>query len=248
MTQEEIQIIIDSDLPSYEKSKLIQKLIDDKNKDVKLFQQGGNLPEMKTKIIIGGKTYNVYIAKSEEEKEIGLSQVDSLEDGEGMLFVYEEPQQDLWFTMADTSIDLDIIFIDEEGTVTSVNQCKAHDENPIPDEKGNAQFVLEVGYGSGINIGDELEDFVEEDDESLSDEEKETAKQSKMLVLDENGDVQMRLEGGERIFSRISTRKFIKAAIKAYRSDLDSDYRKVGKLVFKELNAQDDRDPEYVNK
>ena len=58
-----------------------------------------------------------------------------------------------------------------------------------------------------------------------------------MLVLDENGDVQFRLEGGERIFSRISTKKFIKAAIKAYRSDKDSDYKKVGKLVFKELNA-----------
>ena len=55
-------------------------------------------------------------------------------------------------------------------------------------------------------------------------------------------------EGGERIFSRISTKKFIKAAIKAYRSDKDSDYKKVGKLVFKELNAQDGREPEYVEK
>ena len=58
-----------------------------------------------------------------------------------------------------------------------------------------------------------------------------------MLVLDENGDVQFRLEGGERICSRISTKKFIKAAIKAYRSHKDSDYKNVGKLVFKELNA-----------
>ena len=67
-----------------------------------------------------------------------------------------------------------------------------------------------------------------------------------MLVLDENGDVQMKLEGGERIFSRISTRKFIKAAVKAFRSDKDTDYIKVGKLVFNELNAQDNRTPEYV--
>lgn len=246
MIQEEIQIIIDSDLPSYEKSKLIQKLIDDKNKDVKLFQQGGNLPQTKTEIKIAGKTYNVYIAKSEEEKEIGLSQVDSLKDGEGMLFVYDEPQEDLWFTMADTSINLDIIFMDEEGMVTTVNHCKAMDPNPIPDTVGNAQYVLEVNMNSGIRPGDELEEV---DDEELTQEEKEEAvKNSRMLVLDENGNVQMKLEGGERIFSRISTRKFIKAAIKAYRSDNDADYRKVGKLVFSELNAQDNRDPEYVEK
>ena len=67
-----------------------------------------------------------------------------------------------------------------------------------------------------------------------------------MLVLDANGDVQMKLLGGERIFSRICTRKMIKAAIKAYREDTDIAYRKVGRLVLKELDQQDRRTPEYT--
>ena len=69
-----------------------------------------------------------------------------------------------------------------------------------------------------------------------------------MLVLDEDGNVQMKLEGGERIFSRISTRKIIKQALKAYRDETDSSFIKLGKMVFKELDAQDGRDPEYVQK
>lgn len=69
-----------------------------------------------------------------------------------------------------------------------------------------------------------------------------------MLVLNSDGDVQMRLQGGERIFSRIFTRKLIKAAIRAYKSDDDSDYRRVARFVLKELDAQDNRDPQYVEK
>ena len=47
----------------------------------------------------------------------------------------------------------------------------------------------------------------------------------------------MKLVGGERIVSMIKTRQLIKAALKAYKSDEDSDYRRVGKLIFKELDA-----------
>jgi hypothetical protein len=84
----------------------------------------------------------------------------------------------------------------------------------------------------------EVEDELEQEDDNLSEEEKQFAGQkNKMLVLDANGDVQMKLSGGERIFSRICTRKMIKAAIQAYRADTDLAYRKVGRLVLKELDA-----------
>jgi hypothetical protein len=38
----------------------------------------------------------------------------------------------------------------------------------------------------------------------------------------------------------------IKAALKAYKTDDDVDYRRVGRIVLKELDAQDGRDAEYV--
>ena len=289
MTQEQLQYIIDSDLPNYKKSQMIKDLYDLEHKDVTMFQKGGNLtedqkagrepveidgkqyyingdgetipveyleehPEKKGEqigkedevhpsetISVGNKTYNVQIAESEEEKEVGLSKIKELPEDCGMLFVYDSPQEDLWFTMEDTAVDLDIIFINEDLEVTSVNSVKAFDPQPIPDVAGNAQFVLEVNINSGIKKGDEMES-------PLTDEDKENIKNSKMLVLDSNGDVQMKLEGGERIVSRIKTRQLIKAALKAYKSDNDSDYKRVGRIILKELNAQDSRDAEYVEK
>ena len=58
-----------------------------------------------------------------------------------------------------------------------------------------------------------------------------------MLVLDSNGDVQMTLVGGERIISRVKTKQLVKAALKAYKSDSDSDYRRVGRIILYELIA-----------
>jgi hypothetical protein len=56
----------------------------------------------------------------------------------------------------------------------------------------------------------------------------------------------MQLKGGERIFSRSNTKMLIKWAKQAYNSNNESDYRRLGKLIFKYLDQQDNRDPEYV--
>lgn len=193
----------------------------------------------KIDIEIGNKEYTVKVASTEEEHTEGLSTTENLPANEGMLFTYEEPEQWLVYTMRNTSLDLDIIFIDKDKKVISVNTVEAFDIKPIVC-KEFAQYVLEVNADSGISVGDEL------DDSELTEDEKELVSRSRMLVLDENGDVQMRLFGGERIFSRIKTRQIVKQAIKAYRSDDEQEYIKLGKLVFKELDAQDNRPAEYV--
>lgn len=190
-------------------------------------------------INIGNKTYNVKLAITEDEKVEGLSTIDELPENEGMLFIYEEEQEGLIYTMQDTSIDLDIIFIDEDEEVISVNTVTAFSKKPIICYKP-AKYVLEVNANSNIKKGDEL-DF-----DDFTEEEKQIAEKSKMLVLDENGDVQMKLFSGERIFSRIKTRQIVKQAIKAYKLDDDKEYIKLGKIVFKELDAQDNREAQYV--
>lgn len=200
-----------------------------------------------TDITIGGKEYHVYVAQSQEEKETGLSEVRKLPKDEGMIFVYDEPQKGLWFTMEDTSIGLDIIFIDESGKVTSVHSVDAFDQDPIKDRANNAKFVLEVNIESGIKRGDYLEDFEIPDDEDSDEDEQQVASYGRMLVLNSEGDVQMTLQGGERIFSRKNTKSLIKAALKAFKTDNDADYKMVGRLVFKYLNKQDTNEPEYVN-
>lgn len=249
--------ILTSDLSDYQKVEMSK---------IFLMQKGGNIEQNEKKdeesptqsirekldkpvkklnptetISVGGKEYDVEVADTEAKRADGLSRVNKLASDEGMLFIHEQPTTD-YYTMKDTSIDLDIVFIDGDGEVIEVKPVKAFDPDPVVCDTP-FEFVLEVNINSGIKKGDELDQ-----DEDLSDEDKNQVKKSRMLVLDSDGNVQMRLQGGERIVSMIKTRQFVKAALKAYRTDEDSDYRRVGKLIFKELDAQDSRDPEYVEK
>lgn len=188
-------------------------------------------------IEIGDKKYKVEIAKTDEERAIGLSNRTDLPENEGMLFVFTEPQE-VSFWMKDTLIPLDIIFIDDDEEVIHVAKGEPNSEEQITVK--DTLYVLEVNQNSGIQEGDELE----VDDEDLE--------ESGMMVLDSNGNVQMKLEGGERIFSRISTKVMIKKAKKADSVKSDSDKfnracKALGKYVFKELIAQNTRPPEYID-
>lgn len=184
------------------------------------------------KIEIGDKEYKVKIAKTEEEKMKGLQDIESLPENEGMLFIYDSPQ-DVAYWMKDTKIPLDIVFINEDEEVISVKQGKPLSEDLI--EEDRVLYVLEVNIDSGIQPGDDFD--MEEDNEE---------KDNTMKVLASDGTIQMELEGGERIFSRKNTKVLIKYAKKAYKTKEDKDYKALGKRLFKFLHTQDTNEPEYV--
>lgn len=219
---------------------------------ISYLQTGGSTPEQKEEInrttitptetvVIGDKEYDVAVADTPTLRKKGLEPYSYLRPDEGMLFIFEDETTD-YFTMKNCGIDLDIIFIDSDGEVIQVSPVRAYSKQPVTC-KTPYQFVLEVNINSDVEVGDQLG----QESDDLDEKDKEFVKQqNKMLVLDSDGNVQMRLHGGERIFSRIFTRKLIKAALKAYQNDSDSDYKKVGKLVIKELDAQDNREPEYT--
>ena len=206
----------------------IQKEIDDKALQQKELETNSKL----TKISIGDKTFKVEIAYTEEEKEKGLSNRLSLDKDKGMLFVFDEPDE-ISFWMKDTKIPLDVVFINDDLEVISIHQGVPDSEDPMTGT--NVSFVLEVNENSGINIGDEL-NF--SPDSQIN--------KSKMHVLDSNGETQMELDGGERIFSRANTKILIRFAKKAYATQNDNDYKALGKRVFKFLQTQETNEPEYV--
>lgn len=196
---------------------------------------------MKETIIeIADKKYKVLIAETEEERTQGLSNVESMDDDEGMLFVMPEDQGQVVFNTEEMEFDIDLVFINQDDEVYNVVLGKAHSFEPIistPEgEEGRTKYVLEVNANSGIQIGDEL-DFEEDIDEEEID---------KMYILGSDGKPQMDLVGGERIISRKETRELIRKAKKANKSKKDSDYKKLGKYVFGVLLKQDNRDPEYI--
>ena len=143
--------------------------------------------------------------------------------------------------MKDCTIPLDIIFINEDCEVISTITAKPND--PTNREEDDVKYVLEVNANSLIRVGDEV-DFEEED---LSDEEiDEESEEETMKVLGPNAEIQMELVGGERIFSRKNTKILLNLAKKAYKSKSETDYRILGRKVFKFLDIQDSNNPEYV--
>lgn len=186
---------------------------------------------------IGDKTYNCQLAKTEEQHRQGLMDVEYLAPDEGMLFEFKkEGTYEFW--MKNTSLELTQISINDDDEVEYVYQAIPNDETLI--QFDNCKYLLEVNRTTDIQKGD---DFEIDDSDDLN--------KYVMKVLAPDGTTQMQLQGGERIFSRISTRKMIKQAKKANSVRNDSDLfekacRKLGKICLKELYAQNHRDQEYV--
>ena len=186
---------------------------------------------------IGNKTYNCQLAKTEEEHKQGLMNVEYLAPDEGMLFEFKkEGTYEFW--MKNTSLELTQISINDDDEVEYVYQAIPNDETLIP--FNNCKYLLEINRTTDIQKGDEFEI---DDSDDLN--------KYVMKVLAPDGSTQMNLQGGERIFSRISTKKMIKQAKKAnsVRDDeilFERACRKLGKICLKELYAQNHRDQEFV--
>lgn len=188
----------------------------------------------KCKITIGNKSYQVSLAETEEEQMKGLQGVHTLPEDEGILFVFEE-SGDVGFWMKDTLIPLDIIYINDDDEVIAVEQGVPGDETIL--EHSDVKYVLEVNKDSGIKIGDELD---------IEDEENSESEIIGMYVIGPKGEIQMEVDGKERIFSIEHTKTIIRLSKKAYKSKLDSDYIKLGKKIFKYIEKQDNQADDFV--
>lgn len=226
---------------------LIQSYLQEKRK----YAEGGQFEEIDgfVDIDINGITYHLLHLSTEEQKERGLMDVEELDEHEGALFDYsDEPQAEISFWMKDTTIPLLICFVNENGKVISVHQGIPMSEEPITESSEFVAYVIEVDANENIHPGDQTSLGMKEEVDEDEDEEDEYPELgvNKLYVYGSDGDVQAVLQGGERIFSRKSTKVIIRKAKRAYVSKEDKDYKALGRYIFKEMDAQDNRDPEYV--
>lgn len=105
----------------------------------------------------------VEVADTRQERFTGLSDHESLDDGDGMWFVYDTESQHT-YVMRRMDFPLDIIFVGADGRITSIHHRRA----PGPNEDGNditatgtGQYVLEVPRGYANETGMEVGDHVE---------------------------------------------------------------------------------------
>ncbi len=97
------------------------------------------------------------VALTDQEHERGLMFVKHLPENEGMLFVFEQEQPQL-FWMKNTLIDLDMVFIGADKRVTSVEAQVPHSytytpENEVAVAYGYGQYVLELAAKTAARHG-----------------------------------------------------------------------------------------------
>jgi uncharacterized membrane protein (UPF0127 family) len=98
------------------------------------------------------------VADSERERRTGLMNRTSLENGTGMIFVWNSSaERSFW--MKNTYIPLDMIFIDSDGKVLNVEEAEpqpkaSESELEIYRSEGEAMYVVETvqGFSARNNI------------------------------------------------------------------------------------------------
>ena len=96
------------------------------------------------------------IADNFEKRSQGLMNRKKLEPNSGMLFIWEDSKiRNFW--MKNTYFNLDLFFINDEGTIVEIyKNAKAFDETNII-SKEKVKFVLEMNAGDiHAKIGDNL--------------------------------------------------------------------------------------------
>jgi uncharacterized membrane protein (UPF0127 family) len=107
----------------------------------------------------GDVVLQVQVADTDSRRQTGLMFRKSMPETEGMLFIFQETRF-VSFWMKNTFIPLDLLFVDDDGTVTSIaRDTTPFSLEPIPSEKPS-RAVLEINAGAsdrlGIDVGDHL--------------------------------------------------------------------------------------------
>ena len=104
-----------------------------------------------TLVRLDGVPIEVVVADTSAEHLRGLQGADALDEGEGMLFVWEEPAVRT-FAMKDVSFPIDVIFFDESQNVSAIEPLDPGDEQRVS-SPSPARYVLETPQGWAERIG-----------------------------------------------------------------------------------------------
>jgi len=123
-----------------------------------------NYPDKKTpQITINNHIFNLEVAKTTKEQEIGLAKYDSIPQNFGMLFPFEKPRF-YSFWMKNMKFPIDIIFIRNDKIVTifkNVSPAKLNNEQlPIYRTQKLSDTVLEINAGLSEKYNFKIGDFV----------------------------------------------------------------------------------------
>lgn len=95
----------------------------------------------------------VEVADTQPSRELGLSGRKSMQDDEGLLFVFDEPGR-YGFWMKDMQFPLDIVWINQNGVIVSIERDLSPDTYPKTYmNQSEALYVLEMNKGLAERFG-----------------------------------------------------------------------------------------------
>ena|SRR3989344_1730921 len=108
-----------------------------------------------TKVLVNGQTISVVIAKTDKEKQVGLSGKDKIGENQGMLFIFDKPDY-YSFWMKEMEFSIDIIYINGNKITTIVENAKppssVNDNLAIYQPSEKSDKVLELNAGSADKL------------------------------------------------------------------------------------------------
>jgi hypothetical protein len=96
-------------------------------------------------LTISNNTITAEVAATQPERETGLMNRFSLRSDQGMLFVFDGPQQIVMW-MKNTYIPLSVAFMDREGKILNIEDMQPQTLDPHP-STGMALYALEMRKG-----------------------------------------------------------------------------------------------------
>lgn len=104
--------------------------------------------------------FDIEIADNDYETQTGLMHRQSMKNDRAMLFIFPDMRMRSYY-MKNTYIPLDIIYLDKEGIIVSIQEnAKPLDETSLP-SLFPAQYVLEINGGLSdklfLKVGDKIE-------------------------------------------------------------------------------------------
>lgn len=97
-------------------------------------------------IKVGDQTVQMELAVGMSEMQHGLMGRRDLKPDQGMIFVYDKPQQQS-FWMRDTPTPLDVGFFDANGVLAEIYPMYPFDETPVKSRSDALKFTLEMNQG-----------------------------------------------------------------------------------------------------
>lgn len=102
-------------------------------------------------IDVGGHEFLVEVARTAEERRVGLMNRDQIPERGGMLFVFDDSDyRSFW--MKDTAIPLSIAFIGANGTIQEIHQMEPFSLERV-NSRSPARYALEVRRGTFADLG-----------------------------------------------------------------------------------------------